>query len=413
MTLWPVGILIVAGASGIAIAGTGGASHPTTLIPVQQAASDVTRTSGNSHVESDDPQSTTVNLRPCSRFPYVGETTACQGVADVLPNNATVTMRCWEDGGTVPGHSDTDRRWFYVTEVDDGLNPHPDRSDWIFSGEIPVSEQVITPACSNEIINQYPYNPADPDPWNPKLAITGTCTTAGGTLHSTSYDFTPDNPFQITVTRPDGMAYPLTPDESSGIVRSDGSIDWNWDCANDPSGIYTTVVTDVGSGGNDTGPVTFTIGAAPQTSTTTPQAPPTTSAPAPSTPPPPTSGTVVSTPRPKRPTAAPTTAPTPPPAPQQPTMWTEQSGTHGSPTFTDPFNASGMGQRIGDMQTVQVLCRVYAPAIASANPDGWWYRIATPPWNGTYYAVANTFWNGDTPGQTPYTHNTDFNVAVC
>ncbi|MFE9449550.1 hypothetical protein [Streptomyces sp. NPDC006739] len=91
----------------------------------------------------------------------------------------------------------------------------------------------------------------------------------------------------------------------------------------------------------------------------------------------------------------------------------EQSGSHGSPTFTDPYNASGEGPRVPAMSTVTVACRVYAPQIASANPDGWWYRIASSPWSGTYYAVANTFWNGDTPGKTPYTHNTDWSVPVC
>lgn len=107
--------------------------------------------------------------------------------------------------------------------------------------------------------------------------------------------------------------------------------------------------------------------------------------------------------------------PTPPaqPPPPAPQTYAEQSGSHGSPTFTDPYNASGSGPRVDAMATVQVLCRVHAPAIASAHPDGWWYRIATAPWNGSYYAVANTFWNGDVPGQTPYTHNTDWGVPVC
>lgn len=102
-----------------------------------------------------------------------------------------------------------------------------------------------------------------------------------------------------------------------------------------------------------------------------------------------------------------TTTPTP-----QPT-WTEQEGTHGAPTFQDPFNASSQGSTVPAMSFVQVSCRIYAPQISSANPDGWWYKIASSPWNGSYYAVANTFWNGDIPGQPPYTHNTDFAVRVC
>jgi hypothetical protein len=113
------------------------------------------------------------------------------------------------------------------------------------------------------------------------------------------------------------------------------------------------------------------------------------------------------------PTPTPIPAPTPTPTPIPPTTWTEQSGTHGSPTFTNPYNASGQGATIQAMSTVQVTCRVYAPAIASANPDGWWYKIASSPWNNSYYAVANTFWNGDIPGHPPYTHNTDFSVPIC
>ncbi|HET8615699.1 MAG TPA: CHAP domain-containing protein [Actinomycetales bacterium] len=143
----------------------------------------------------------------------------------------------------------------------------------------------------------------------------------------------------------------------------------------------TTTGTSAGSGKAAGGAVT-----SPRTSTTT-----TKPAAKPSTPPPP--------------------APPAPPAP--PRTYTEQSGSHGSPTFTNPYNASGQGPMVPAMSSVQVQCRVYAPAIVSANPDGWWYRIATSPWNGAYYAVANTFWNGDTPGVTPYTHNTDWSVPVC
>jgi hypothetical protein len=98
----------------------------------------------------------------------------------------------------------------------------------------------------------------------------------------------------------------------------------------------------------------------------------------------------------------------PPPAP----TWTEQEGTRGASTFKDPTNASGPGPSIPAMGYVTVLCRVYAPQISSANPDGYWYKLGGS-FGGVYYAVANTFWNGDIPGHTPYTHNTDFAVALC
>lgn len=119
----------------------------------------------------------------------------------------------------------------------------------------------------------------------------------------------------------------------------------------------------------------------------------------------PTSGTT--------PTSTPTTGPTPPTPTSTPQkLYAEQEGHYGANTFTNPYNASGMGQKIPAGAWVQVVCKVYAPQIQSANPDGYWYLIATSPWNNAYYAVANTFMNGD-PWNGPYTHNTDFNVPDC
>lgn len=107
-------------------------------------------------------------------------------------------------------------------------------------------------------------------------------------------------------------------------------------------------------------------------------------------------------------------APVGPPIPPRVGTTTEQSGTFGSPTFTDPVHASGKGQTIPPMSYVQVSCKVKpATTIASAYPDGYWYRIASAPWDDQYYAVANTFWNGDIPGHRPYTHNTDFSIPDC
>ena len=142
----------------------------------------------------------------------------------------------------------------------------------------------------------------------------------------------------------------------------------------------------------------------------------------PTTTPPP--GPVV-TPRPTSPLPGPTVTPppgptitptTPPPGPTvtpvPPKTYAEQEGHYGANTFTNPYNASGIGPKIPAAAWVQVLCKVYAPQIQSANPDGYWYLIASSPWNNAYYAVANTFMNGD-PWNGPYTHNTDFNVPNC
>lgn len=90
----------------------------------------------------------------------------------------------------------------------------------------------------------------------------------------------------------------------------------------------------------------------------------------------------------------------------------QETPNHPVNTFTDYHNASGMGPAIGAGAYVEVSCRVYDPTIASVNPDGYWYRIASSPWNNAYYSPANTFMNGD-PYGGPYTHNTDFSVPVC
>lgn len=102
-----------------------------------------------------------------------------------------------------------------------------------------------------------------------------------------------------------------------------------------------------------------------------------------------------------------------PPPPPPPQTWSEQeTPNHPVNTFTNYHNASGMGPAIAAGQWVSVSCKVYDPTIQSVNPDGYWYRIASSPWNNGYYSPANTFMNGD-PYGGPYTHNTDFAVPDC
>jgi lysophospholipase L1-like esterase len=81
-------------------------------------------------------------------------------------------------------------------------------------------------------------------------------------------------------------------------------------------------------------------------------------------------------------------------------------------TFANYHNASVLGPLIGYRQVVQVSCKVKDGTIKSVNPDGYWYRIASPPWNNAYYAPANVFLNGDPPNG-PYSRNTDFSVPDC
>lgn len=196
-----------------------------------------------------------------------------------------------------------------------------------------------------------------------RMTITGSCTSTGGTLTGHSANFTPGRTATIKAWYPNGIAY--TDLRATSGVRGDGTIVWSWPCRGDRAGTYTTEVVDQATG-RSTGRVGFTIG-------------------------------------------SPTAQPPPPPV-----TVTEQSGSHGSPTFTNPANAGGPGPVIPAMSYVEVSCKVHpGTTIVSANPDGYWYRIASPPWSNQYYAVANTFWNGDVPGRTPYTHNTDWAVPDC
>ncbi len=135
-----------------------------------------------------------------------------------------------------------------------------------------------------------------------------------------------------------------------------------------------------------------------------PQPQPTSPTPSPSTPGP-------STPAPTAP--APTTpGPAGPSTPPPPTWREQETPNHPVNTFRNYHNASGLGPAIPSGAWVDVYCKVYDPTIGSVNPDGYWYRIASPPWNGEYYSPANTFMNGD-PYGGPYTHNTDFAVPNC
>jgi hypothetical protein len=92
-----------------------------------------------------------------------------------------------------------------------------------------------------------------------------------------------------------------------------------------------------------------------------------------------------------------------------PSYLAEQVEAFGAPTFKSYLNASNEGPRIEAGTSVEVSCRVYAPEIESAEPEGFWYRIHTAPWNDEYYAVANSFFN-TSGGES---HYTDINVPEC
>jgi hypothetical protein len=91
---------------------------------------------------------------------------------------------------------------------------------------------------------------------------------------------------------------------------------------------------------------------------------------------------------------------------------TEQQGSFGAPTFSDPFDPAVTGWTVPAWAYVEISCKIYAPTMASVTPDGYWYRIASSPWKNEWYAVANTFWNGDVPGE-PAEHHTNFDIPDC
>jgi hypothetical protein len=117
-------------------------------------------------------------------------------------------------------------------------------------------------------------------------------------------------------------------------------------------------------------------------------------------------------PTPTPPTPAPPTSAPPTPVPAPKTYPEQVWSSTGVNTFTNYHNASGIGPKLAHNQWIDVSCKVYDPTIPSVNPDGYWYRIASSPWNNAYYSPANTFYNGDPP-TGPFTHPTDWNVPNC
>lgn len=99
----------------------------------------------------------------------------------------------------------------------------------------------------------------------------------------------------------------------------------------------------------------------------------------------------------------------------------QETFAHSVNTFPSPTRLTRRGPIIAAGQVVRVSCRIYAPSIPSVAPDGFWYRISSPPWNDQDYAPANTFLNGDlatrflhrATGKPAPVHNTDFAVTTC
>jgi surface antigen len=236
--------------------------------------------------------------------------------------------------------------------------------------------RAVNPTVGHGPLEGYIYGGPAPDPGGPpvqppppaatpKLAISGTCTTNGGTLVGASSAFTPGGTATIRAWYPDGREY--TNLIHTSRVRPDGSISWTWPCQGDPEGTYATEAVDDASHAS-TGRVTFEIGG---------QAVP------------------------------------PPPPPPPPATRAETTSDVPNKTFTNYTNAGGdLGPVIPPHSTLQIACKVQGFQVADGNT--WWYRIASSPWNSAYYATADAFYNnGQTSGSLHGTPFVDNDVANC
>lgn len=93
--------------------------------------------------------------------------------------------------------------------------------------------------------------------------------------------------------------------------------------------------------------------------------------------------------------------------------FTEQAGGGSAkPTFRNPLVYGGLGPSVQPGQKVEVVCRYLQPNADASVKPGWWYLIASQPWNRQYYTVANSYLNGD-PVEGPHIANVDEGVPEC
>jgi hypothetical protein len=98
-------------------------------------------------------------------------------------------------------------------------------------------------------------------------------------------------------------------------------------------------------------------------------------------------------------TAAPSEAASSAAAQQPAKTWTETTFSD-SETFADFVNAGyPLGAPLSSGEAVQVSCRVRGFVVQDKDP--WWYRLASPPWDGRYYATSDVFYNTPTPTGNP------------
>lgn len=84
----------------------------------------------------------------------------------------------------------------------------------------------------------------------------------------------------------------------------------------------------------------------------------------------------------------------------------------GARAFRNPLAFGGEGQRVPTGHRLRVVCRFQQPDAPASIQPGWWYLIASPPWNRQYYSPANSYLNGDPP-QGPYRTFVNKGIPVC
>jgi hypothetical protein len=245
-----------------------------------------------------------------------------------------------------PGTSDTPTASSGVATDPPGIGTPTPASSVDGSGRAVPSGQAATSSASSLGVLHF--------------AVTGSCTSAGGTLSGRGTGFTPGGSFTVSAWTPSGAAYSLA--STSGTVAADGSVPWNWPCVGDPAGRYTTQLTDQATG-RSTAKVAFTVADAPPS--------------------------------------------------QAPTNTRDETTGSVAQTWTDYSSAGGnQGTSIAKNQTVKIACKVTGFQVQDG--DTWWYKIASSPWNSQFYVSADAFYNnGQTSGSLIGTPQVDSAVPTC
>ena len=99
-------------------------------------------------------------------------------------------------------------------------------------------------------------------------------------------------------------------------------------------------------------------------------------------------------------------------SPKAARTWTETVFSD-SDTFADYVSAGNpKGAPLSAGQTVQVSCRLRGFKVRDG--DRWWYRLASPPWDGQYYATSDVFYNtASTSGSGVNGVLVDKRVRIC